>query len=93
MILSDYKEYMLQYYSNIEREISRKVQRHTESFTAVSHKLVSRFGLQSKKKYFRFNKVTSLRERKLEEKEVSKYQSYKWLAQSHGSLGSKTFEG
>lgn len=53
------------------RIISRRTQRLTERFTAVAHKLLSRFGLQSKKKCFSFNRVTSFereRERKLKEK-------------------------
>lgn len=57
------------YCNNIEREISRKVQRPI--FISVAYKLLSRFGLQSWKKDFSFNQVTSFWEREKERERES----------------------
>lgn len=74
------------------RILSRRTQRLTERFTAVVHKLFSRFGLQSKKKCFSFNRVTSF-EREREKAQGKSFQSYKWLALGHESTVCKIFEG
>lgn len=74
------------------RILSRRTQRLTERFTAVAHKLLSRFGLQSKKKCFSFNRVTSF-EREREKAQGKSFQSYKWLALGHESTVCKIFEG